>query len=128
MDTWLQRKSKRQQVKQLGSDMLSNLRSFNQSRKLKKVCLTLMAKHAQDSEIDELRKVFKNLDTDDNGTLSRKELLVGIQRQAKAMQISDNELEELMQIDSDGSGEIDYTEFLAAVLDRQIYFKREAVW
>merc|ERR1711907_367931 len=39
------------------------------------------------------------------------------------------ELQEIMeQVDSDGSGEIDYTEFLAATLDRRAYEKGDVCW
>merc|ERR1712048_539645 len=34
----------------------------------------------------------------------------------------------LQDIDSDGSGVIDYTEFLAATLDKKHYMKESAVW
>jgi calcium-dependent protein kinase len=32
------------------------------------------------------------------------------------------------QIDTDGSGQIDYTEFLAATLDRKAYLKEDVCW
>merc|ERR1740121_164720 len=34
----------------------------------------------------------------------------------------------LAGIDSDGSGQIDYTEFLAATLDKKVYEKEETLW
>lgn len=36
--------------------------------------------------------------------------------------------EVLAQIDSDGSGQIDYTEFLAATLDKRQYLKEDVCW
>jgi hypothetical protein len=44
----------------------------------------------------------------------------------------DDHLEELRElinnIDSDGSGQIDYTEFLAATLDKKQYLKEDVCW
>merc|ERR1712110_897560 len=34
----------------------------------------------------------------------------------------------MQEIDTDGSGSIDYTEFLAATLDKKQYIKESAVW
>ena len=34
----------------------------------------------------------------------------------------------LLQIDSDGSGAIDYTEFLAAMIDRKQYLREDICW
>ena len=39
------------------------------------------------------------------------------------------DLEELMKdVDSDGSGTIDYTEFIAATLDKKIYIQEDVCW
>merc|ERR1711933_14487 len=34
----------------------------------------------------------------------------------------------MKDVDSDGSGVIDYTEFLAATLDQQVYLKEDVCW
>ncbi len=39
------------------------------------------------------------------------------------------DLEELMKdIDSDGSGSIDYTEFIAATVDKKVYIQEDVCW
>lgn len=40
-----------------------------------------------------------------------------------------SDLQQMMEdIDSDGSGVIDYTEFLAATLDKRVYIKEDVCW
>merc|ERR1719258_635107 len=42
--------------------------------------------------------------------------------------IPDNLMEIMKDVDSDGSGVIDYTEFLAATVSRKAYMQEDIVW
>jgi len=109
--------------------IVRRLQAFNQSRRLKQVCLTVIATQLQKKDIEELRQYFKSLDKNGDGTISRKELLQGLEQQAKSLPgMSPEALEKLVAIDSDGSGSIDYTEFLAAAIDKQVYQERDVMW
>ena len=58
-------------------------------------------------EKNDLMKIFKQLDKNGDGKLTRDELLDGYN---KSTAITDNEIDELMKkLDNDGSGSIDYT-------------------
>jgi hypothetical protein len=58
-------------------------------------------------ERNELMKIFKSLDKNGDGRLTKEELQDGYN---KSLAISDNEIDELMKkLDNDGSGYIDYT-------------------
>merc|ERR1719316_2233053 len=47
----------------------------------------------------------------------------------KKIKFEDKEaLQTIEMLDSDGSGEIDYTEFIAAVMDKSQYCQRENLW
>jgi Ca2+-binding EF-hand superfamily protein len=62
-------------------------------------------------------KVFKALDANGDGKITKEELQAGY---SKSLGISDEEINELMKkLDNDGSGSIDYTEFVAAAMNRE---------
>eukprot|EP01044_Picomonas_judraskeda_P000345 COSAG03_NODE_15_length_22165_cov_72.809934_14_plen_584_part_00 len=82
-----------------------------EQRKLADMCENL-AVEAAATEADEVRAVFKSIDLDDNGTLERDELRTAAERLGQAM--NEEELDAAMlEMDNDGSGEVDYDEFLA---------------
>ena len=98
--------------------VLSNLQAFTKGRKLREAVHTFIATQLLSAqETKELREVFREIDTNGDGKLSREELMheylktMGIE-EAKA------EVDKIMEkVDTDGSGFIDYTEFLKASLD-----------
>lgn len=109
----------------LQEGLLRNFQAYNRSRKLKKVALTLVATQMQSKDLVELRNQFEALDKDGDGTLSREELKQGL----SSMSLGSEDAEMLMShIDSDGSGELDWTEFIAAALDSKQYQKKEVLW
>jgi len=57
------------------------------------------------------------MDQDGNGTLSLDELKLGLAGREDSMSL----MEMLKNADTDGSGEVDYTEFIAATIDQNIY-------
>lgn len=60
-----------------------------------------------------------NLDKDKSGSLSREELLEGYRQQFEELDV-EKEVDEIMRtIDVDGSGEIDFTEFITATIDKK---------
>eukprot|EP00931_Biecheleriopsis_adriatica_P121413 TRINITY_DN96498_c0_g1_i1.p1 TRINITY_DN96498_c0_g1~~TRINITY_DN96498_c0_g1_i1.p1 ORF type:complete len:505 (-),score=123.69 TRINITY_DN96498_c0_g1_i1:90-1409(-) len=109
--------------------LAKQLMKFNQARRLKKMCLTVLASQMQEKDLQELQKYFVSLDKNGDGTISRAELKQGLDYMAKAlpgMKLED--LDGLMTIDSDGSGFIDYREFIAAAVDKKVYEQRDALW
>jgi calcium-dependent protein kinase len=67
-------------------------------------------------EREELAKMFRGFDKNNDGRLDLDELKEGYERMNKI--VSDDELDKIFsQIDVDGSGFIDYTEFIAASMD-----------
>ena len=66
----------------------------------------------------ELLRAFKALDKNSDGKLSRQELIEGY-RQIMG-DLAEAEVDRIMAIaDSDGSGEIDYSEFVVATMDKR---------
>lgn len=60
-----------------------------------------------------MKETFKALDKDGNGTITFEELKTGLGHKENA----DTLLDLLKGADTDGSGSIDYTEFIAATMD-----------
>jgi calcium-dependent protein kinase len=71
--------------------------------------------------------LFKSLDTDNSGTLSRDELTRGFHNlYSNEIEDIDAEVDRIMrQVDTDKSGEIDYSEFVAASMNRTKLLSKE---
>ncbi|KAL8269563.1 hypothetical protein Esti_006505 [Eimeria stiedai] len=107
--------------------LMANLKGFRAQNRLKKAALTVIAQHMTDSDIDHLRKIFVSLDVDHSGTLSVQEVAEGLKRLGWTEIPPD--LQAIMEeVDSDKSGHIDYTEFIAATMDRKLYMKEDVCW
>jgi calcium-dependent protein kinase len=96
---------------ELHQKLMTNLRSYKRFRPIERVVLTILAYH---SRSDALREVFSLLDTDMNGVLSKQEIVTGMNRLGLMLPSDFDEI--LDSIDADGSGEIEFTEFMAAGL------------
>lgn len=74
-----------------------------------------------------LRDTFTALDENGDGLLTAKELREGMAK-AGFSSIPEDLQKILEEVDSNGSGMIDYTEFLAATLDRKMYLQEDICW
>lgn len=124
--TWFKDHSDKAPGALIQADMATKLRAFTAKNKLEKVCLTVLAKEMKDEDIKDLKAVFTALDANNDGMLTYDELKQGMKNAKIA--IPDDIMATLGKIDSDGSGQIDYTEFIAAALDKKLYLKEESLW
>jgi len=124
---WIKNKAPQATNACLQQNQLDNLRSFRSQNKLKKVALQVIANQLNEKEIKALRDIFTALDDNSDGLLTPQEMKEGL---AKAnLKDIPADLQQLLQdVDSDGSGAIDYTEFLAATLDKRVYAEEGACW
>ena len=76
---------------------------------------------ANPNEIKQLKDTFKALDKNGDGCLTLDELRQGLTDVKNAAEI----LELMKAADTDGSGTINYTEFIAATIDAQIFMREE---
>eukprot|EP00386_Alphamonas_edax_P013436 GDKI01041499.1.p1 GENE.GDKI01041499.1~~GDKI01041499.1.p1 ORF type:complete len:517 (+),score=140.52 GDKI01041499.1:243-1793(+) len=106
--------------------MFDNLRSFRALNKLKKAALTVIAQHLNETDIENLRQIFQALDKDNSGSLTVAEIREGLNRLGREVPADLQQIIE--EVDSDGSGVIDYTEFIAATIDRRQYIQEDVCW
>mmetsp|Transcript_99642 Transcript_99642/g.287651 ORF Transcript_99642/g.287651 Transcript_99642/m.287651 type:complete len:418 (+) Transcript_99642:3-1256(+) len=126
---WIKNTAPRASATSLKSNpnLLENLKSFRFQNKLKKAALTIIAGQLDDSQLKELRETFTALDENGDGLLTLGELRNGLAQAGYRKTNSD--LQELMEgLDTDNSGVIDYTEFLAAAIDKRCYMSEQACW
>ena len=116
-DPWLtSRANSHLQDNSLGSRVLANMRNFRGECKLRQATFQFIACQLLSlQETRELRQIFMQLDLNHDGKLSKEELMKGYHLlDATAAK----NIEKIMaDCDSDGSGFIDYSEFLTACID-----------
>ncbi len=100
---------------------LENLRAFHTQDSFQRAVLTFIASQLMDPEYEQsLRKLFSVFDADDDGQISKEELMNGYRALTLTKDIADREVEEVFQhVDLNNNGIIDYNEFLVANLKRQ---------
>merc|ERR1712050_243967 len=111
----------------LNLDFLNELKSLRNQTKLKKITLQVMVGQFTECQLGSLREIFNELDLDGDGMLTIKEMSEGLNR-AGLDDIPLSLQQSIEDIDLDGSGSIDYSEFLAAALEEKDYLREDACW
>ena len=93
---------------------------FHGKSRLRKECLQILVKMVKPTEFTDLRRAFNRIDTNKSGTIEIDELKRLVQSQNT--NIKNKELEAIVnEIDINGSGVINYHEFIAAVFPVEKY-------
>lgn len=107
------------------------LRSFHKMSKLKKMAVTALAQELDSKDIRDLKKMFKDIDQNGDGMLEVEEiqkLVVQVQKSGNKS-FDPEQLQMLLtKLDTDKSGKVDWSEFLASMTDRKLYLTEEAMW
>ena len=90
--------------------------------------LLFIASRLDENEIETLNKILKAFDKGKDGQITFDELRKGL-LQLKTHKLNENDIIQLFKsIDVDQNGKIDYTEFLAATIQRVNYLKNERLY
>ena len=77
-------------------------------------------------DLGEVRQMFLDLDTNNDGFLTLDELQAGFTAIAQMFQMQEVDVERMMKAcDANGDGRIDYTEFIAAAFEKDLLLTKE---
>eukprot|EP00928_Gymnodinium_smaydae_P011864 TRINITY_DN1433_c1_g1_i1.p1 TRINITY_DN1433_c1_g1~~TRINITY_DN1433_c1_g1_i1.p1 ORF type:complete len:512 (-),score=87.25 TRINITY_DN1433_c1_g1_i1:158-1660(-) len=110
----------------LPDGLIPRLRTFMALSQFKKIALSLAAQLASDDDIKELRNTFLSFDKNKDGTLTHAEIKEGLE--VHGVSLPADIVDILNKIDTDGSGSVGYTEFIASTLSRKEYLREEVLW
>ncbi|XP_021993577.1 calcium-dependent protein kinase 8 [Helianthus annuus] len=112
----------RASVKPIDSAVWSRMKQFGGMNKLMKLALKVIAENLSAEEIQELRSMFRNIDTDNNGIIKYEELKTALAPWgSKLIEAEAKQLMEAADVDENGS--IDYIEFVTATMPRHTFVR-----
>jgi calcium-dependent protein kinase len=113
----------------LETNHFENLKNFRAQNKLKKAALHIIAQQMPDSEVANLKNIFVSIDKNGDGQLTVAELMDGIKKSGINVDALGFSIKEVLaNLDSNASGVIDYTEFIAATLEKKKYMREDRLW
>ena len=106
-------------------DIMNNLKNFQIEHKFQQaVCSYITHNLVSKKEIEDLRKIFKNLDLGGKGRISKEELQNGFRDTIGS--VTEIELQKLMKsMDTDNNGYIEYEEFLKGAMGNKYLLSKE---
>ena len=125
---WFQNTSNELPPKEQAAPYIANLSNFSAAEKCKRsVFRYIGAQFLKENETNELLALFRSLDVNQNGFLSKDELKSGFSRLfGNRIKNADAELDRIIaEVDLDRSGEISYNEFAVAVMGKQKILERK---
>jgi len=118
-DDWFKLDPKQQNVNKLNIEVLGRLKSYRNEIKFKNAAMSLLVNFCNDKDIQDMMSTFKCIDTENNGVISVGELKTALQNIGS--NLPKEEVDRIMDtVDINNTGVINYSEFLAATLDKNI--------
>ena len=107
----------------LDLEVVSRLKHFQAPRRLQTEFLLFLSNHVKVDELLKIRETFEAIDIDYSGWISIEELKFALRETDDSFRV-----EKIMEnIDFDKNGEINYSEFLAATIDRKYFKSKETI-
>ena len=101
---------------------INGFKEYARSNKFRKAVLTYIASRLSEKEIKTIKEIFQRIDTDNDGKLTLEEMKKAFSSGDLKMEFNEDIFK---QIDTDKSGKIEYTEFISASLDKNIYMNEQ---
>jgi len=111
-------------IERMRVETVDRLISFHTHHRLRRCAMLAVAYQLESSDIRGLLELFQGLDLNGDGLLTRQEF----ERAVTAIAGVDVDLvnQMILSVDADGSGVIDFSEFVAATLEKEMYIKNHA--
>ena len=124
---WIKKHYKKRDSHLINRDTLGTLKEFAKKNALQKEIYYFLAKIHNEKELLQLKQLFNDFDTDNSGNLSMVEIRKGFKH--LGIEIDEKELEDIWEgLDFHKDGEVNYTEFLAAMISTYKFTKEENLW
>ena len=108
---------------EIPSSIILELKNYKNTNHFKRFILTILASRLNEQEIKELRNTFFNMDINKDGVLSLEEVKISLKKFLK-----ENEIEKMFEeIDINNSNNIEYSEFISALIEKKEYLKEETL-
>ncbi|KAL6142285.1 hypothetical protein ACLB2K_060568 [Fragaria x ananassa] len=102
----------------LGDVVKSRLKQFSMMNRFKRKALRVIADFFSKEEVEDIKEMFKKMDTDNDGVVSIEELKSGLKNYGS--QLAESDVQLLIEaVDTNGKGTLDYGEFVAVSLHLQ---------
>ena len=100
---------------------LNELKNYRNSNNFKRFILTCLANRLKEQDIKELKEIFLEMDKNKDGTLTPEEVKTSLKKF-----MEENEINKIFsEIDTNNSNQIEYTEFISALIEKKEYLKEE---
>jgi calcium-dependent protein kinase len=101
----------------LSDNVIQRIANFSTASKIQQIALNFIAHQCEAEDIAENKKIFFNIDKNNDGYITLKEL-----KQAMQGRLSEDQLHKVLRaVDTDKNGAINYTEFIAATLKSEVF-------
>jgi calcium-dependent protein kinase len=128
------------------SQVLTNLKNFSAHTKFKQGILNLMVNTLSETDLQNLKKLFAEIDADGNGHVTLAELSAAVEKSgaladslasganggaaaAVGSKLTTQDLHRILQAcDMDGDGTISYNELVLTTVQRKLSAKEERMW
>lgn len=102
------------------------MKKFMEAVSFKKATLIYLASKLPEKDIEELRRLFIQIDLNGDGKITSDEFQQALK--SYGLNYTEQEIRELMnKLDTNNNGFIDYTEFIAGCLKSKIYLKEDVL-
>jgi calcium-dependent protein kinase len=104
----------------------NSLKNYNNLYKLTKFIIEFISSRIGECNINHLRIIFEEMDTNKDGTLTLNEIKEGINKISEICNMNEEEKEEILKnFDTEKQVRIEYNEFIAACLEQKSYLREE---